>query len=440
MSINSAMLSGVSALIANSAALGAVSDNISNINTVGYKENSTQFEDLVTSKAATGNYNSGGVQANVSQLISQQGQFTQTSSNTDMAINGNGFFVVSGTAAGLSSTSGPSFTRAGSFTADANGDLVNSAGLYLQGWAANSAGVITTDPSDLSKLSTINVNSIANSPDPTTTTSVNANLNSTTATSAAAATYAAGDMAAGTVTPDYHTQLTVYDSQGGQHTLQLDFLQASTNANPNTWKVEVVSNPASDTTGVNGLVASGQVTFNTDGSISGSTLPANLAVTYSNTGLGSQSIALNLGTTAGSGALTQYASASTTNSTSVDGGASGSLTKVTVSGSGLVTANFSNGATRTIAQVALATFPDPDGLAASSGNAYVATDASGDFNLKQPGVGGSGEIQSAQLEASTVDLSTEFTNLIITQRAYSAASKIITTADQMLQELIQVKQ
>jgi len=131
---------------------------------------------------------------------------------------------------------------------------------------------------------------------------------------------------------------------------------------------------------------------------------------------------------------------STTNSTSVDGGPSGSLTKVTVGTDGIVTADFSNGATRNIAQVAIATFPDPDGLAASSGNAYVATDASGDFNLKQPGVGGAGQVESDQLEASTVDLSTEFTNLIITQRAYSAASKIITTADQMLQELIEVKQ
>jgi flagellar hook protein FlgE len=107
---------------------------------------------------------------------------------------------------------------------------------------------------------------------------------------------------------------------------------------------------------------------------------------------------------------------------------------------GTVTADFSNGATRTIAQVAVATFPDPDGLASTSGNAYQATDQSGTFNLKQPGVGDAGTIQSDELEGSTVDLSTEFTNLIITQRAYSAASKIITTADQMLQELIAVKQ
>ena len=105
-----------------------------------------------------------------------------------------------------------------------------------------------------------------------------------------------------------------------------------------------------------------------------------------------------------------------------------------------MTALFSNGATRTIAQVAVATFQDPDALAASSGNAYVQTEQSGTFTLKTAGDAGAGVVESDQLEASTVDLSTEFTNLIITQRAYSAASKIITTADQMLQELIQVKQ
>ena len=162
MSINSAMLSGVSALIANSAALGAISDNISNVNTVGYKQNETQFEDLVTSKAVQGNYNSGGVQANVSQLVTQQGQFTQTSSATDLAINGNGFFVVASTPAGLSATSGPQLHPSRLLHArTAQATLVNSAGLYLQGWMANSSGVVTTDPSDLTKLSTINVNDVA---------------------------------------------------------------------------------------------------------------------------------------------------------------------------------------------------------------------------------------------------------------------------------------
>jgi flagellar hook protein FlgE len=452
MSINSAMLSGVSGLIANSAALGAISDNIANVNTVGYKENTTQFEDLVTSKAVAGNYNSGGVQADVTQLISQQGQFTQTSSSTDLAINGSGFFVVADTAAGLSATSGPSYTRAGSFTANSAGYLENTAGLYLQGWPADSAGNITTSPSDLSELQTININGVGSSPDPTTTASISANLDSATAVSAAAATYnaATNSMASGAVTPDVsNAQITVYDGQGGQHTLQLDLLNVSNTTNtsttpstvygPNTWAAEVVDPTAGDVTSANGQIASGTITFSSTGAIASSTLPASLTIPWSTaSGLGTQTVALNL--SGASGSLTQQAGNSTVNSISADGGPAGSLTGVTVGSDGKVTANFSNGATRTIAQVAIATFADPNGLTAVTGNAYAATDQSGTVVLKTPEQGGAGQIESSQLEASTVDLSTEFTNLIITQRAYSAASKIITTADQMLQELIAVKQ
>jgi flagellar hook protein FlgE len=480
MSINSAMLSGVSGLIANSAALGAISDNISNVNTVGYKDNSTQFEDLVASTSGGGIYNSGGVQANVSQLVTQQGQFTQTTSSTDMAVNGNGFFVVSNTAAGLSSTSGPSFTRAGSFTANSSGYLENSAGYYLQGWPASSTGVITTNPSDLSQLSTINVNDIGSSPDPSTTASLNANLNANQATSTAATTYdptsatasmaaydsavAAGTSTAGTTQPDYSSQVTVYDSQGGAHTLNLDFVNlsgvtdtaTSTTYPANTWGVEINSDPPGSVTSPNnnGQIASGVVTFNSDGTFKSASItpaggttattyasgtPINLAVPWTAaSGLTTpQSLSLNL---SGAGSLTQYASTSTTNSTSVDGGPAGSFTGVTVGTNGIVTANFSNGATRTIAQVAVATFVNEDGLSSVSGNAYAQTDQSGNFTLKTAGTAGAGTVESDELEASTVDLSSEFTKLITTQNAYSAASKIITTADQMMQTLIAVQQ
>jgi flagellar hook protein FlgE len=417
MSINSAMLSGVSSLIANSAALGAISDNISNVNTVGYKENETQFEDMVTAKASAGNYNSGGVQANVSQLVSQQGQFTQTSSATDLAISGNGFFVVSTTAAGLNAGGTPEFTRAGSFTPDASGNLVNTAGLYLQGWAADSTGAVTTSPSDLTSLSTVNVDSIADAPNPTTTASINANLDNTDTT--------------------YASSITVYDGQGGQHTVDLTFTKTA----PDTWTI-TPSAAGSDISGI--TPATTTVTFNpSNGSLA---TPASgqiaLSIAYpASSGLtAAQAVNLDIGGTSGSGSLTQTASASTINSTSVDGGPPSAVTGVVVGKDGTVTANFANGATRTISQVALATFPAPDQLAAATGNAYTATGASGAFTLKTAGDAGSGTIQSDSLEASTVDLSTEFTNLIITQRAYSAASKIISTADQMLQELIAVKQ
>ena len=452
MSINGALLSGVTGLAANSVALGAISDNIANSNTVGYKRNTTNFEDLVTTQSAGVAYNSGGVLANVTQLISQQGQLQQTGNATDLAVSGDGFFVVSSTATGSVQTDPRSFTRAGSFTPDSAGYLKNAAGLYLQGWPADpTTGAISTDPSDLSKLSSINVAGIANSPDPTANVSLDANLNAATPVSTQEATYSAAapgaDMSSGAVTPDFSTQATLYDSKGGAHTVQIDFLKSSTT---NQWHAEAHVSPATDLAGsTDGQIASGVVAFNPDGTLdtAATTFPTSLAIGASAattgvrwssaSGLAAQTSALNLSKSPG--ALTEYDSASTYSATS-DGGVAGTLQDVTVGKDGFVTANFSNGTSRNIAQVALATFPNADGLQSASGDTYLATRDSGALNLKIPGSDGSGTLSSGSLESSTVDLSTEFTGLITTQRAYSASSKIITTADQMLQELINTKQ
>jgi flagellar hook protein FlgE len=464
MSINSALLSGVAGLVSNSAALGAISDNISNSNTVGYKQNSTEFEDLVTASAAAGSYNSGGVLASVSQLISEQGQLQQTSSPTDLAISGNGFFVVTPTAAGTAGGVTPQYTRAGSFTPNAQGDLVNTAGYFLQGWVADSQGVITSDPSDLTKLSSINVSNIGTIPNPSTEASLNLNLNSAQAVSTAASsgTYSAAtpadSMAEYTATngtsgvaPDYSTQVTIYDAKGGGHTFQIDFLKSST---ANQWNAELVAVPASDVQNSpvdgsgnpTGLIASGVVAFNPDGTIdaAATTFGGTIAVGASTAtsgvawstalGLPAQSVSLNL--TGSPASVTQYDSASVTNSTSVDGGPAGTLTGVDVKTNGDVTASFSNGATKIIAEVPVATFTNYDGLASQSGNVFQQTIASGTATFQLAGQAGSGTIQSSALESSTVDLSTQFTGLITTQRAYEASSKIITTADQMLQSLI----
>jgi flagellar hook protein FlgE len=259
--------------------------------------------------------------------------------------------------------------------------------------------------------------------------------------------------------PDYSTQLTVYDSQGGSHTVQMDFLKTTT---ANVWDVEMTAIPASDvdaTAAPNGQLASGTITFNSDGTFNSTslvpsaatatpTVPAvstpaagaySLAIPWNSAlGVSAQTVTLNLNSAAGG--LTQYASTNTTNSDTVDGGPSATVTGIKVTDDGYVQASFSNGTTRNIAQVAIATFVNENGLSAVSGNAYTTSGASGGYTLKSPGEGSAGTIEASQLESSTVDLSSEFTNLIVTQRAYSAASKIITTADQMLQELIAVKQ
>ena len=195
MSLNSAMQTGVSGLNANSAALATVSNNIANVNTVGYKQSETDFETLVTGTGADAAANSGGVLAQNRQLVDQQGELTQTDSPLDLAISGQGFFVTTTQATNVTPTDPRLFTRAGSFTVNNQGYLVNSAGLVLQGWPADANGVITPNPSSLTSLQSINVSQVGGAVSPTTTVGVNANVDSAQAVSAAAA--AAGTTPAG---------------------------------------------------------------------------------------------------------------------------------------------------------------------------------------------------------------------------------------------------
>jgi flagellar hook protein FlgE len=187
MSINSAMLAGVSGLLANSSSLAAISDNIANVNTVGYKRSSANFSSMVTSQSKNGSYSAGGVGAKTHQFISQQGLSQATTSSLDLSISGAGFFVTTEKPEGLTPTDTRSFTRAGSFTLDNLGYLQNDAGLYLQGWLADPVtGMITTDPSDLSRLSSINVATVGGAAEKTTRAGINANLRSEQTVSAAA--------------------------------------------------------------------------------------------------------------------------------------------------------------------------------------------------------------------------------------------------------------
>ena len=450
MSISSAMQAGVSGLVANSSALSSISQNIANANTVGYKRAETDFEDVVTANGGVrGTYSAGGVLGITRQLVSEQGDITQTSSPTDLAIQGQGMFVVTAKADGLTAADERDFTRAGSFQPDKEGFLHNTAGFYLQGWPADANGNIATDPSDLGKLQPINVSAYGGTAQATTKVSVNANLNAGQAVQAGAATYAVGDMAKpapGGTTPDYSMQIPISDSQGGQRTMQVNFLKTG----PNTWQAEVVAVPPTDVAGAtNGLVSSGTLVFTTDGKLdtTKSTLPAALNIGgsadttgvhwASNLGISSQSVDLNLDQAPGG--LTQASAKNQTQSITTNGTMFGNLSGIDIDSNGYITAAYDNGVTKAIGQVAIATFPNVDGLTAKSGDVYAVSLASGTYNLKPPGTGGAGQISPSTLESSKVDLSQEFSGLIITQRAYSASSKIITTADQMLQDLIDLK-
>ncbi|MFI4964589.1 MAG: flagellar hook protein FlgE [Caulobacterales bacterium] len=440
MSINSALLAGVSGLVANSSALAAVSDNIANVNTTAYKRNQVDFSTMVTSQAVKGEYSAGGVAGVTRSFVSQQGLIQAAASTTDLAINGDGFFVVATKGAGLTAADPREFTRAGAFQPDASGFLVNDAGLYLQGWPVQADGTFNADPSDISKLQPINVKNLGAAVEATTNAGVTANLDQRTAVGAGAPTYNAAtkSMAAfaatgvGTAPDAPPMELSVIDSVGGVHKIAVAFEKTST---PNQWNAEIYAVPATDvTTTPNGQIASGTVVFDTSGAIlPSSTLPMTISPAWAaGLGIAPQSIKLDLSK------LTQLASASTVNSVSSNGASAGNIVGVQVSSDGVVSAQFDNSQVRKIAQVAVATFPNSDGLQAISGNAYGGALAAGQMTLKMAGTGGAGKISPSSLEASTVDLSTEFTGLITTQKAYSASSKIITTADTMLDELINI--
>lgn len=471
MSINSAMRAGVSGLTANSAALAAISDNIANVNTVGYKRNQVDFSTIVTASNNKGSYSAGGVSAKSRQQVSAQGLLQQTNSSTDIGISGQGFFVTSEKAINATGDNSRLFTRAGSFQLDKDGYLRNSSGLYLQGWVADSNGVISATP-DINSLGSINVSSIGGAATPTTRAVISGNLKADQPFSAAAQALALGaatpgaydvatnsmsmyDPATGTgVKPDFSIQMAVGDSKGVKHTLQLDVMRDADPANANQWYAEIHAIPASDIDGAaaGGDLQSGKIAFNPDGTFdsTASTLFASwtnpvLSIDASggagikwadSVGAAAQDVSIFLGGPAGP--LTQLATAST-QTVNTNGTAFGGLTNIEVGEDGFVTAHFDNGNSRKIAQVALATFANPEGLAAVSGNAYRVAVESGPLNLKMPGDRGAGILSASTLESSTVDLSSEFTGLITTQRAYSASSKIITTADQMLEELLSIK-
>jgi|SRR5215217_1167400 len=479
MSLNSALWAGVSGLSANAAAMASISQNISNVNTVGYKRTTSEFQTVINGQSSGAGYSAGGVMASTRHYTSQGGQLQRTTSGTDLGIAGQGFFVVTEKAENLTPIDARLFTRAGAFTPDDFGFLKNTAGLYLQGWPVDSEGNIATDPSDMNRLQSINIGSVGGAAEATTRAQLNANLQSGQAISpeaAAAATVPPGPDAYNPLTnsmamydretgagvkPDFTMSIPVSDSKGGQRTLAVSFLKG---AAPNEWYAEIHAVPASDIEGVsNGLIKSGRIVFTQNGRLdpaATAALGANALFTDVNattlnigasdaaaapgavkwaTGLGIAAQPINLALNASAGGLTQYSSISAVQSVNTNGTAFGNLASIQIDKQGFVTAIFDNSVTRRIAQVAIATFASPDNLTVEGGNAYRVSQSSGTFNLKTAGTGGSGFIGASQLEASTVDLSAEFTGLITTQRAYSASSKIITTADEMLAELISIK-
>ena len=432
MSLYGALSIGVAGLNAYGTALSATSSNIANVNTVGYKQATARFEIFLNADSGVGNASSAGVIAQIGQDISAQGLPTTTSSNTDLSISGNGFFV---TATNATPEAAQVYTRAGGFTPDQNGNLVNAAGLYLLGYKLDTAGNV---PTNTSSLSMINVSGLSGTAQASSKLTLQANLQ---ASATVPPSYTAGDMAAGNVTPDFNRTVNVYDSQGGQQPITFSFVKTAANS----WAYEASYAGNAANVSPSTLLHSGTITFNSDGTLknvdAAATPSGSTSITIPWTaasGLSSQPLTVNFGTVAGTSGLTQFDTASELNGSTVDGSAFGNVNGVTIGKDGTVTAQFSNGLSQDVYKIPLATFTNADGLGQITGNAYTATKSSGAANINLAATGPAGTVQAQSLEGSTVDLATEFTNLITTQRAYSASARIITTADQMLQQLEQL--
>ncbi|MDH3680660.1 MAG: flagellar hook protein FlgE [Acidimicrobiia bacterium] len=407
------MYAAVSGLRAHQTMMDVVGNNIANVNTHGYKKSDAIFHDVLSQvingagapTEAVGGSNPAQVGLGTTLgAIAQNfanGALQNTNRDLDMALQGDGFFSLVEDGVQL-------YTRAGSFFLDANNNLVSSGGAFVQGWMADATGEVVT--SGASGQITIPVGEQAA---PITTSSVNLGGN-------LPAEAAVGETQV--------SSLNIYDSQGKTITLELTFTKTATD----TWQMTATyGDPPTPVT-----VTDSQLQFGADGRmVAPADFDANIAAgSIPNVG----DVALTFGGLA-AGEVTQVAAAGSISAIAQDGAATGQLLGVTVGQDGTITGAYSNGRVKAIAQVAVVAFSNPEGLERVSGTMWRASVNSGLAQIGTASTGGRGQIAPGTLEMSNVDLAEEFTTLIRTQRGFQANSRVITTSDEMLQEVVNLK-
>jgi flagellar hook protein FlgE len=410
MSAFSIPLSGLEAM---SSSLNNIANNLSNLNTDGYKDQTLNFSDVFNQVQGTsGNgdpiQTGSGVQVAGTSSSFTDGTVASTGISSNMALQGNGFFVVQ-------NGSATDYTRSGDFTTNSSGQLTTPSGELVMGYPATN-GVVSTDAA----LAPISVNQATTIPGVASTSfEMNTNLDS----SAAAGT-------------SFSTPITVYDSLGTAQTLSVNY----TNTAPNSWSYSVTL-PASATggTGSPTTIASGTLAFNSSGQLTSPTgSVTGINVTGLADGASAMNLTWNLNDASGNPTITQQNATSATATTNQNGYGVGSLTGYTVQADGTVEGQFSNQQTLALGQVAVASFANTQGLAQTGSNDYQATFASGSAVVGQAGAGGNGTITGGSVEDSNVSLSTEFSNMIVAQQGYEANAKVLTTLNQISQATIQM--
>jgi flagellar hook protein FlgE len=415
----------LSGLQASSSALQVIGNNLANLNTDGFKDQTLSFGDIFSQiQGTSGNGDpiqmGSGVQISGTTSNLTNGSVSSTGSASNMALQGNGYFVVS-------QNGETSYTRDGDFSVNSSGQLTTSNGELVMGFPAVNGTVSTSGV-----LAPITVNSSGTVPAAATSTfNVDANLDS--------------DSTVGTT---YNTPVTVYDSLGTAQTLNIQY----TNTAPNAWNYSVtLPGSATGSTAATTTLATGSMTFNSSGQLtspSGSVTDINipgysLGTTGVATGLAdgaaSMSLTWNLTNASGNPTITQQDTASALNTQPTQNGfAAGSNTGYSVLSNGVVEGTYSNGQTLALGQVAVASFTNPQGLTQTGDGNEQATSGSGAAVVGQAGVGGEGTITGGSVEGSNVNLSTEFANMIVAQQSYDANAKVLTTLDQVDQSTIQM--
>ena len=459
------LFAGVSGLQNHQTRMDVIGNNIANINTHGFKRGRVTFQDMFYQQlqgAARPTESLGGVNPreiglgmNIAAIdtIHIQGSFESTGVGTDLAINGMGFFVLDDRGAEI-------YTRAGNFLLDRDGVLVNSNGMRVQGWMAEAIeGVQFLDTSRSLEALVIPVGS-KDEARQTTIVNFACNLDKRTPEIPEGATEL--EIREGA----WRTSINIYDSFGDIHVLQVEYTRVpGTN---NSWQAEVIVNPNSEiptntSVGIGDLPpeAGGPtifiINFNNQGTLQSIVDAAgnevNAGQLYMNVAYDLQSATpeddgemvrhefrLNLGTVGGlTNSLTQFAASNSARIPEQNGNGMGYLENFRIDSSGIITGIYDNGNSRILGQVALATFSNQGGLENAGGNNFRRTNNSGNADIGPSGIAGKGTIQAGVLEMSNVDMATEFTDMIITQRGFQANSRTIQTADQMLQELLTLK-
>lgn len=399
--MSSALSIGTTGLSAASKMLDVVGNNLANLNTLGFKAGNIYFASMLNQSLTSGGGSTQtgqGVQVLAVDTDFGQGSYETTASNTDLAIDGEGFFI-------MRDTSGTQlYTRAGSAHIDKDGYLVDVKDYRVQGH-------MITNGVESAALTDLQLGSISSNPVASTTVSIGANLNA--------------DAAVGGT---YQTAISVYDSLGTSHILTVNYVKTAANA----WTATATMSDAAGSTAV-------PMTFNSNGVL---TVPAaNQALGPYTPTNGASAINLTwdlVGTTSNSYKITQYAGGSTTNQLYANGNPRGSLKSINIDSTGVISGFFTNGLTQDVARVVLAGFPCTQGLV-KIGNYFGESYSSGQMTPNNPESGGLGSIQSSTLETSNTDTATEFMNMIAAQRAYQANARVITTADTMLAELMALK-